>query len=42
MNKSELIGDGENQLIPAAENTRKPNYYNNRGKTGRPKKPARR
>ena len=42
MNKSELIGDGENQLIPAAENTRKPNYNNNRGKTGRPKKPARR
>lgn len=42
MNKSELIGDGENQLVPAPENTRKANYNKNRTKTGRRKKPARR
>jgi uncharacterized radical SAM protein YgiQ len=42
MNKTELIGDGENQLVPAAENTRKTNYNKTRGKTGRRKKPSRR
>ncbi|MGB1799715.1 MAG: YgiQ family radical SAM protein [Gammaproteobacteria bacterium] len=42
MNKSELIGDGENQLVPAPENTRKANYNKNRSKTGRRKKPTRR
>lgn len=42
MNKSELIGDGENQLVPAPENIRKANYNKNRAKTGRRKKPARR
>lgn len=42
MNKSELIGDGENQLVPAPENTRKANYNKNRTKTGKRKKPTRR
>lgn len=42
MNKSELIGDGENQLVPAPENTRKANFNKNRTKVGRRKKPARR
>jgi uncharacterized radical SAM protein YgiQ len=42
MNKSELIGDGKNQLVPAAENSRKTNYNKNRSKTGRRKKPSRR
>ena len=42
MNKSELIGDGENQLVPAPENTRKAHTNKNRTKTGRRKKPARR
>jgi uncharacterized radical SAM protein YgiQ len=47
MNKTELIGDGENQLIPAPENSRtgytKTMQQNkNRSKTGRRKKPTRR
>jgi uncharacterized radical SAM protein YgiQ len=42
MNKTELIGDGKNQLVPAAENSRKPNYNKNHSKTGRRKKPSRR
>jgi len=41
MNKSELIGDGENQLIPAAENKRT-SHHKVRSKTGRRKKPTRR
>jgi uncharacterized radical SAM protein YgiQ len=42
MNRTELIGDGENQLIPAADNFRTNNNYNkNRAKTGRRKKPTR-
>ena len=42
MNKSEFIGDGENQLIPAPENTRTTNHNKVRSKTGRRKKPTRR
>jgi len=42
MNKSELIGDGENQLIPAADNSRVINQNKNRSRTGRRKKPSRR
>ncbi len=42
MNKPELIGDGENQLVPASENTRTVNYNKNRAKSGRRKKPTRR
>jgi uncharacterized radical SAM protein YgiQ len=42
MNKSQLIGDGENQLVPAPENTRTGNHHKVRSKTGRRKKPTRR
>ncbi len=42
MNKTELIGDGENQLVPALENTRTVNHNKIRPKTGRRKKPTRR
>lgn len=42
MNKTELIGDGENQLIPAPENTRTSNHSKAHSKTGRRKKPTRR
>lgn len=42
MNKTELIGDGENQLVPAPENTRTANHNKTRSKTGRRKKQTRR
>ncbi len=42
MNKTELIGDGENQLIPAPENTRTGNHNKVQSRTGRRKKPTRR
>ncbi len=42
MNKSELIGDGENQLVPAPEYSRAANHHKTRSNTGRRKKPTRR
>ncbi len=42
MNKSELIGDGENQLIPAPDNPGTSNYNKNRPKTKRRNKSSRR
>jgi uncharacterized radical SAM protein YgiQ len=42
MNKAELIGDGENQLIPAAEKRRTVNQNKNKTKSSRRKKPTRR
>jgi uncharacterized radical SAM protein YgiQ len=42
MNKSELIGDGENQLVPAPDKTRTRNHNKLRSNTGRRTKPTRR
>jgi uncharacterized radical SAM protein YgiQ len=42
MNKAELIGDGENQLVPAPEKTRTGYQNNMHSRTGRRKKPTRR
>ncbi|MFT5395970.1 MAG: putative radical SAM protein YgiQ [Gammaproteobacteria bacterium] len=42
MNKSELIGDGENQLVPAPEYSRSTSHNKTRSKTGRRNKPTRR
>ncbi len=42
MNKSELIGDGEHQLVPAPEYSRTSNHNKAHSKTGRRKKPKRR
>ncbi len=42
MNRSELIGDGDNQLVPAPEYSRTGNHKKVHSKTGRRKKPSRR